>query len=268
MEEGFFAPDLKPLQKGRTQKPRLTGITMVMDTGLGLESTRELLELAGPFIDFVKLGFGTAYLYPAGLLQAKVRLLRSYGVHVYCGGTFLEAAEVQGKAEVFLQKIHKAGFDFVEISDGTVPLSLRRRRELLLLARDLGLEVVTEVGQKHPEDRLPLSRWVEAIHQDLKAGARFVLVEARESGRGTGLYDEKGEVDEEVLEALEGAAPLERLIWEAPQKHQQLFFLQRHGVNANLGNIPPQGVLSLEALRLGLRADSLRRLLREKRVRG
>ncbi|MDI3269656.1 MAG: phosphosulfolactate synthase [Bacillota bacterium] len=268
MEEGLFSSDLQPLRKGRSQKPRLAGITMVMDTGLGLESTRELMEVAGPFIDFLKLGFGTGYLYPAGLLLAKVRLLRSYGVHVYCGGTFLEVAEAQGKAEVYLQKMQKAGFDYVEISDGTLPMSLRRRRELLSLARDLGLEVVTEVGQKHPDDRLPLSRWVEQIHQDLEGGARFVLVEARESGEGTGLFDEGGRVDGSVLAALEGAAPLKALIWEAPQKSQQHFFLQRHGVNANLGNISPQGVMALEALRLGLRGDSLRLLLREKRVRG
>ncbi|MBE3589811.1 MAG: phosphosulfolactate synthase [Firmicutes bacterium] len=247
---------------GRSAKPRRAGVTMVIDKGLGLESTRELLSLAGDYIDFIKLGFGTSAFYDAELLRAKIRLIRGHGVHVYPGGTFLEVAELQSATEAFLDRAEALGFDFVEVSDGTLAIAPERRRRIIAAALERGLGVLTEVGKKHPADRQPLEVQRRQVREDLASGARYVIVEARESGVGVGIYDDDGRIDRAALEAFETAAPPERLIWEAPLKSQQEALIERFGPNVNLGNIHPQEVLALEALRVGLRGDTLRRAAR------
>lgn len=247
---------------GRLDKPRHAGVTMVIDKGLGLESTRELLVLAGDYIDFIKLGFGTSAFYDAELLRAKIRLIRGHGVHVYPGGTFLEVAELQSATDAFLERAEALGFDYVEVSDGTLAIAPERRRRIIEAAIERGLGVVTEVGKKHPADRQPLEVQRRQIREDLEAGARFVIVEARESGVGVGIYGAGGEIDADALAALKTAAPPDRLVWEAPLKSQQEALIERFGPNVNLGNIHPQEVLALEALRVGLRGDTLRRVAR------
>lgn len=258
MEEGWFDLIAAPVP-GRTQKPRQSGLTMVMDKGLGLSQTRELLELAAPYIDFIKLGFGTSVLYSPGLLREKIRLARDAGVHVYPGGTFLEIAVVQHKLEAYLEKVARLGYTYVEVSDGTISLDRARRDEAIRRARSLGLGVLAEVGKKDARDRVSLATIREEILADLAAGAEKVIIEGRESGQGVVIYDRRGKVRVAELEALVAGVPsVACLIWEAPQKHQQQELILRFGANVNLGNIPPGEVLALEALRRGLRGDTLR----------
>lgn len=245
--------------EGRFDKPRDTGVTMVMDKGLGLESTRELLQTAAPYIDFIKFGFGTAALYPLELLQEKLSLIRSYGVKVYPGGTFLEIAHMQGKINQYLDYTEEAGFDCIEVSDGTVPMNSAQRQSIICSARERGFLVVSEVGKKDPRDEVQNQVLLQQIQRDLQAGSTFVIVEGRETGQGIGMYDNKGEIKKQILdELLRGIGNPQQVIWEAPLKKQQVELIFLLGPNVNLGNIAPGEVIALEALRRGLRGDTLR----------
>ncbi len=244
---------------GRTAKPRERGLTMVIDTGLGLAASADLLQLAGPFIDLWKLAFGTTAFYSERLLRRKIELAREVGVLCYPGGTFLEVAVVQSKGREFVDRAADLGFAALEVSDGTIQMSGHTRRGLIDLALQRGLRVVTEVGKKHPADRVPRSNIREQIGADLRAGAWKVIVEGRESGKGVVIYRADGSIDEEEMEDIAAAVDdPNSLIWEAPLKNQQQDLLLRFGTNVNLGNIHPDDALSLEALRVGLRGDTLR----------
>ena len=247
---------------GRTAKPRKRGQTMVIDKGLGLSETGDLMELAGEFIDFVKLAFGTAALYGPELLRAKVALISSYGIDVYPGGTFLEVAMVQDRLEPFLQRAKDLGFTCIEVSDGTIEMSQRERSEAIRRALTLGFQVITEVGKKDDDSELDPQAALDQIHADLADGASEVIVEGRESGKGVGIYDAQGRIKTGSLEEIrEGVAHPDLLVWETPLKVQQQELILRFGPNVNLGNIAPQEVLALEALRRGLRGDTLRAAL-------
>lgn len=254
-----WAGVLRPLIPGRSSKPRASGLTMVIDKGLGERATLELLELAGEYIDILKLTFGTSAFYPADLLQRKNAACREHRVHTMPGGTSLEVALVQGNMVPFLHRARQLGFTAIEVSDGTVEVDARTRRSAIETARELGFAVISEVGKKHPEDEIPLSRMLGQIADDLEAGSEYVVVEGRESGKGIGIFAGDGRVKEADLdEMLEGIPDPGRVIWEAPLKDQQHGLIRRLGVNVNLGNVPPGDVLALEALRLGLRGDTLR----------
>ncbi|MDN5348458.1 MAG: phosphosulfolactate synthase [Clostridia bacterium] len=247
---------------GRKQKPRRTGLTMVIDKGLGLTEMRDLLEMAAPYIDFIKLGFGTSVFYPAKILAEKIRLVKSYGVDIFPGGTFLEVSLFQGKLDLYLQKAAELGYTFIEVSDGTIPLTPEERLMAIRKAQDFGFQVIAEVGKKDPRDRLDNSLILEQIKQDLNAGVYKVIVEGRESGRGVVIYAGDGSVLEKDLEELACGVPcLDDIIWEAPLKNQQQELILRFGPNVNLGNIHPADVLALEALRVGLRGDTLRSVI-------
>lgn len=242
---------------GRLAKPRREGLTVVMDKGLGLAATRDVLEVAAAHIDLWKLAFGTAALYPGRLLQEKIALVRSYGVDPYPGGTFIEAAYLQGRVPAVFEYVRRMGFAAVEISDGTIRLARHERRALIRAAREAGLRVLAEVGKKDPDRQPPPEALAEQGLLDLEDGAEYVIVEARESGRGVGIYDKAGEVKEDCLAVLAGALPVDRVIWEAPQKPQQQALILRFGANVSLGNVPPGEALALESLRQGWRGDTL-----------
>ncbi|MHB1956005.1 MAG: phosphosulfolactate synthase [Sulfobacillus sp.] len=244
----------------RTEKPRQRGLTMVIDKGLGLTDTRDLMELASDYVDYLKLTFGTSAFYHTRLLRQKIELVKSYGVHIYPGGTFLELALLQGRLVEFLDRARELGFTGVEISDGTINLDPETRYNTIKLARVYGFElVVSEVGKKDPRDTIPDLRLWEQVADDLSAGSDVVIVEGRESGQGVVIYDEQGEVLEDELEQMVSHLPDPgRVLWEAPRKHQQQELIMRFGPNVNLGNVEPQDVLALEALRVGLRGDTLR----------
>lgn len=248
---------------GRAGKPRTKGLTMVIDKGLGLTETNDLLDLASDYVDYIKLTFGTSAFYSTRLLQQKIALVRSYGVDIFPGGTFLEIAVLQNRVEGYMERARELGFTFIEISDGTIEMSPEVRRNAIRAALKVDLKVICEVGKKDPSENMPHKRMQEQIAADLEHGAYKVIVEGRESGKGVVIYDADGKIRADEMEALvKGVPNPESLIWEAPLKNQQEELIMRFGPNVSLGNIQPAEVLALEALRVGLRGDTLKACIR------
>lgn len=249
----------------REPAPRERGMTMVIDKGTGLTDTRDLLELAGDYVDQVKLTFGTSAFYSTRLLKQKIELVKSYDIDIFPGGTFLELAVLQGKLEEYLARAQDLGFTGIEVSDGTITISAADRRATIEQARAMGFPlVVSEVGKKDPRDRVPdLHLWAQ-VEEDFQSGSDFVIVEGRESGEGVVIYDADGQIIEDELEDMVShVSDPRRLMWEAPNKSQQQALILRFGPNVNLGNVAPPDVLALEALRVGLRGDTLRLYFRQ-----
>lgn len=248
----------------RAAKPRHRGLTMVMDKGLGTGETQDLLRVNSQYIDFIKLGFGTPALYADGILEEKIHLACSYGIYIYPGGTFFEIALWQDKLGEYLDKCKSLGFTAIEVSDGTINICREVRARAISMAADRGFLVLTEVGKKNSGPAVPVLSLAEQASVDLQSGAFKVIMEGRECGLNVGLYDAKGKLsggDMELL--LEYIGDPDRIIWEAPLKSQQQDLITRFGSDVNLGNIHPQEVLALEALRLGLRADTLQLVVDE-----
>ncbi|WP_449241335.1 phosphosulfolactate synthase [Desulfoscipio gibsoniae] len=242
----------------RTGKPRNKGLTMVIDKGMGLGETRDLLQINYQHIDFIKLGFGTPALYAAGTLEEKIQLVRSYNIDIYPGGTFLEVALWQNKIREFLDRCNFFGFTAIEVSDGTIPLSGEVREQAIALAAEKGFRVLTEVGKKNNDVQIPVKTLARIALRDLQNGAYKVILEGRECGLNVGLYDARGKMADDDLQLLmDYISDPSLIIWEAPLKTQQQDLIARFGSDVNLGNIPPQEVLAVEALRVGLRADTL-----------
>lgn len=256
--EDLWKEIIEPPLNGRNSKPRTVGITMIIDKGLSLVETENLLENAASYIDFLKLTFGTAALYQADVLKRKLEIAANQGVAIYTGGTFFEIAHWQDKIEPFFSKLNEFGFKWVEISDGTIQLSPAQRRQVIRTAFQSGLKVITEVGKKNPEKQPDELSLIEMVKNDLEMGVSWVIIEARESGQGIGIFDSRGGIIEEKLNCLKEGVPQEKVIWEAPLKNQQVKLIKEFGPNVNLGNIPPSEALALEALRLGFRSDTWR----------
>ena len=244
----------------RCCKPRTAGVTMVIDKCQGPNATADLLAMAGDYIDHWKLSFGTSALMDEDLLRDKIALVRERDILVYPGGTLTEYAIVRGACRDYMRRAQALGFNGIEISDGTIHLSPSARRDAIHFALDLGLTVVAEVGKKDPRRQPPAEELAEQALADFDAGAAWVIVEARESGKGVGVYGADGSVHERDVDTIVTALNhrLERLIWEAPLKNQQEYFILRFGPDTSLGNIQPRDVLGVEALRAGLRFETLR----------
>lgn len=241
----------------RRSKPRQRGVTHVLDGGLPVRAVADVLDGAADVVDVWKLGWGTAYVDPN--LPDKLAVCRRYGVLACAGGTLLEAAWWQGSAEAFLDWAEEAGFDAVEVSNGAVGMSAKDKR--LLIEHAVGrFTVLAEVGSKDPQAPVSADAWAADAVEDLHAGARWVVAEGRESGQA-GLYRPDQSVRAELVEALATRVGLDRVIFEAPRKSQQAWLLRRCGCDVSLGNVAADEVLGLEALRLGLRADTLPSLL-------
>lgn len=253
-----FSKTISTPMSGRTVKPRIEGITMVIDTGLGLREACDLAEIAGDYIDYIKLGFGTSRLINEEILKKKIATYREHNIDVYPGGTLLEIALAQGVLEKFLNEAKRLGFSAIEVSDGTITMSSEQRTDVIKKARELGFKVITEVGKKDVAKDLSGDEYAMRINGDLKLGATKVIVEAREAGKGIGIYDEDGEVREDKLKTIIEKVDVKNLIFEAPNKNQQLYLIRKFGINVNLGNIQPRDVIPLETLRQGLRSDTLR----------
>ncbi len=258
MSERAWAQVLGGLLAEHAQPPRKSGLTMVIDKGHGLSATADLLEMCGDSIDHWKCTFGTSAFVPADVLRRKLLQLSAHGILTYPGGTLLEVAIVHSSCRPFMQHAHMLGFSAVEISDGTIPLPQHRRRNLIRCALDHGLIPISEVGKKDPTQQPTAIELAELALQDLEWGAQWVIVEARESGKGIGIYEENGTVRSEEVAAISECmgAQVDRLMWEAPLKNQQTFLIQHFGPNVNLGNIPIAEVLALESLRAGLRFET------------
>jgi phosphosulfolactate synthase len=237
----------------RAAKPRSKGITHVLDKGLGPAQIADLVAVAGPYIDIVKLGWGTAYV-TANLAQ-KIELYASYGIPVCFGGTMLEVALRQNQLDAYLAAARRYGIEHVEVSDGTIDM---REDDKLALVRRLSKDfiVLSEVGSKDASKVIPPYVWVESIKRELDAGAWKVITEGRESGT-VGVYQSTGEVKQGLIDEIVAAVSAENLLFEAPIKTQQVWFIKQFGADVNLGNIAPEEVISVETLRLGLRGDTL-----------
>jgi phosphosulfolactate synthase len=236
----------------RTSKPRRQGLTHVIDRGLPIATLESLLDVAGAHIDFVKFGWGTAYV--SRHIRAKVVACQESRVRTCVGGTLLELATAQGKLREFVRWTDSLGFDAVEVSEGTVELGPGIKEGLIeALARDFS--VLAEVGSKDPAEPVRPEVWATQMRRDLDAGADFVIAEGRESGT-VGLYGADGSVRESLVAALLGGVPAPRIIFEAPSPVQQKWFVRHLGVDVNLGNVAPDEVIALETLRRGLRADT------------
>ena len=252
----LWHPQLSDPSGARDAKPRRFGLTMVIDKGLGMHAFEDLLATAGDHVDIVKLAFGTSPLYPDGVLRRKIALARRRGGSVIPGGRLQETAVRQDMVPSFFRSALELGFDAVEVSDGTIELPRPLRTELIAMARSLGFRVFTEFGKKKAGSRLDAEELLRVAERDREAGAELVIVEARESGT-VGLFDEGGALREGDLERIRRAVgDHRRFLWEAPRKEQQVALLHAFGPQVNLGNIPAQDVLALEAMRRGLRSDT------------
>lgn len=245
----------------RVEKPRKNGITMMLDKGMGLRVLEDLMEVSGEYIDFAKLGWGTSALHDRELIQNKAEMYLSYDVNPYPGGTLFELAYMKNKFSEFLDEADKLGLTAIEISDGSTIISPEERRNIISETKERGFIVISEVGKKNPQDdcKLDTDDRVKLINSDINAGSDRILIEAREGGKGIGIYDECGNIKENELEIL-AKTNMEKIIWEAPLKNQQTDLILKFGPNVNLGNIAPEEVTSLETLRRGLRGDTLGKL--------
>lgn len=243
----------------RTQKPRSAGVTMVIDTGVGVGALQDTLELAGHCIDHWKFGFGTSVFMTKPVLQRKLSLLAEHDIMTLPGGTLLEVALVERHCRDYMTHARSLGFSAVEISDGTIPMPAFRRRNIIHCALDAGLIPLTEVGKKDPRQQPTAEQMAEQALADLEHGARWVVVEARESGRAVGIFDQHGQVIDDVVSVLCSTlgSAADRLIWEAPLQSQQSYLIRRFGTNVGLGNVHADQVLAVECLRCRLRFDTL-----------
>ncbi|HZZ75769.1 MAG TPA: phosphosulfolactate synthase [Puia sp.] len=236
----------------RVKKPRAHGITMVMDKGLSVEETRNFLSIAGPYVDVVKLGFGTSYVTPD--LKTKLEVYRNADIPIYFGGTLFEACLVRNQLEEYITVCKEYGVTYMEVSDGSINIEHKEKCKLIeRLTRHA--VVLSEVGSKDAAHIIPPYKWIELMRAELNAGATYVIAEAREAGN-VGIYRGTGEVREGLVQEILTQIPAEKILWEAPQKSQQLYFIELVGANVNLGNISPNEMIALEAMRIGLRGDT------------
>lgn len=237
----------------RSAKPRQQGITHVLDRGLSVREIDGLMEVAGNSVDLVKLGWGTAL--ATGNLHPKLDRYREHRIPVMFGGTLTELAIAQDRLERLVAWMKELGLGHIEISDGTIELDHAHKLELIeQLAEEF--VVLSEVGSKDDTRIMAPYRWVEQIEQELAAGAWKVIAEARESGT-VGIFRHDGEVRMGLIDEIAHAIAPDRILFEAPRKDQQVWFVRRFGPDVNLGNIAPEDVLSLETIRLGLRSDTV-----------
>jgi phosphosulfolactate synthase len=245
-------PDFLQLPS-RERKPRSGGFTHVLDKSMHLDDLAGFIDSAGMFIDFWKFGWGTGYIDP--VIGKKVEALSGQGIRACLGGTLLEVAWSQGKEDEYLAWASDIGLPCVEVSNGALDMPVPEKRRLISKAAGR-FEVLSEVGSKDPAAAVSASEWAEQAAGDIAAGASWVLGEGRESG-SVGLYTSEGKVREDVVEAMVTAVGAGRIIFEAPRRSQQAWFVRRFGPDVNIGNVIPAEVLGLETLRLGLRADTI-----------
>lgn len=244
----------------RTAKPRPRGITMVIDDGLGINQAQDLVAVGGPYIDLVKLGWGTSCFFPEELLREKIALYRDADCLVCPGGTLLEAAHDRGEIPAFFEAAARYGFNAIEVSNGIdTGIDAQVKRDLIKRSVDLGFRTLSEVGRKLPEEDRPLSSEdrIAEVQRDLEAGAFKVIMEARESGT-VGIFAANGTVKSDLAYDLFLHLDPEDIIWEAPRKEQQVWLIRQLGEEVNIGNVAPGGLISLETLRHGLRGDTFR----------
>jgi phosphosulfolactate synthase len=236
----------------RTSRPRNSGLTMVMDKGMGVIEVENFLSVCSDYVDLVKLGFGTSYVTQN--LDKKLDIYREANITVYFGGTLFEAFIVRNQFDDYLRMIERYKLTHAEISDGSIEMPHEIKLEYIHKLSKY-VTVLSEVGSKDVEKIIPPYQWIELMKSELKAGAWKVIAESREAGN-VGVYRSSGEVREGLVQEILTKIPEEKIIWEAPQKAQQTYFIELVGANVNMGNIAPNDVIPLETLRIGLRSDT------------
>jgi phosphosulfolactate synthase len=246
----------------RNKKPRAFGITMVMDKGLSVQEAKNFMSVSNPHVDIVKLGFGTSYVTPN--LKEKLEVYRSHEVPVYFGGTLFEAFLIRNQFNEYINICKEFGINYMEVSDGSIDIPHAEKCGYIEKLTKIGI-VLSEVGSKDAAHIIPPYKWIELMKAELGAGSSYVIAEARESGN-VGIYRGSGEVREGLVQEILTQIPEQKILWEAPQKEQQLYFLELIGCNVNLGNIAPSEVIPLEAMRIGLRGDTFHLYLNKETV--
>ncbi len=236
----------------RNLKPRTNGITMVMDKGLSIPEVHNFMSVSGPHVDIVKLGFGTSFVTPN--LREKIQAYQSYNVPIYFGGTLFEAFLVRNQLNDYIAVCKDYGIEYIEVSDGSITIPHAEKCGYIEKLTKHAT-ILSEVGSKDAAHIIPPYKWIELMRAELNAGATYVIAEAREAGN-VGIYRGSGEVREGLVQEILTQIPGEKILWEAPQKAQQLYFIELLGCNVNLGNIAPTEMISLEAMRIGLRGDT------------
>ena len=241
-----------PFLPERPLKPRNSGLTMVMDKGLSVREAEDFMSVGSEYTDYVKLGFGTCLITPN--LEKKIKIYKNAGAIPYFGGTLFEAFVIRNMFREFVEFLDKNKIELVEVSDGSFEIEHPKKLEYIRTLAKRGT-VISEVGSKKKEVVYSPDEWVAMMKSELEAGSLKVIAEARESGT-TGIFNEDGSVNNEIIKAISGHVRLENVIWEAPLKSQQAWFIKHFGANVNLGNIAPNEIIPLESLRLGLRGDT------------
>jgi len=236
----------------RTKQPRQNGLTMVMDKGLSLRDAESFISVGAPHTDIVKLGFGTSFVTPN--LRAKIELYQAHNIPVYFGGTLFEAFVIRNQFDDYIAMCKDYKIDVIEVSDGSIEIPHSEKCGYIEKIAKFA-KVFSEVGSKDAAHIIPPYKWIELMSAELSAGASYVIAEAREAGN-VGIYRGSGEVREGLVQEILTKIPAEKILWEAPQKAQQLYFLELIGCNVNLGNIAPSEIIPLEAMRIGLRGDT------------
>lgn len=236
----------------RTTKPRQLGFTMAMDKGLSVRQAEDFMSVAADHVDIVKLGWATSYVTPK--LKEKIKVYTDAGVPCYLGGTLFEAFIIRDQFDDYRRVLDTFGLKYAEVSDGSIDLDHDKKCEYIQqLTRQV--TVLSEVGSKDADKIIPPYKWIELMQKELEAGAWKVIGEAREGGN-VGLFRGTGEVRSGLVQEILTKIPFEKIIWEAPQKAQQVWFIKLLGANVNLGNIAPEETIPLETIRLGLRGDT------------
>ncbi|MCQ2972323.1 MAG: phosphosulfolactate synthase [archaeon] len=250
------------LLKEREEKPRTKGLTMVLDKGLGLETADSLMKISGEYVDYLKFGWGTAIVHEQNIIKSKVEMYQSYEITPYTGGTLFELANTANKLEEFFAEADNLRFNAVEISDGSTVISHEDKLDCIKQAKSKGFEVLSEIGKKDPrlDKELTLDERIEYMEKEISAGSSKVIVEAREGGKDIGIFDKSGNAKEDEIDYIVNNFNGNDILWEAPNKNQQVFFILKLGNDVNLGNISSDEITSLETLRRGLRGDTLGKL--------
>ena len=232
---------------------------MVLDKGLGLETAESLMNISGEYVDYLKFGWGTSIVHEQELIKAKVEMYKNHDITPYTGGTLFELAYRADKLDEFFTEAQELGFPAIEISDGSTTISHEDKLECIRRAKEEGFEVLSEVGKKDPNlDReLTLEERIKNMQEELDAGSSLVIVEAREGGKNIGIFDKSGNAKEDEIDAILDKIDADKILWEAPNKDQQVFFILKLGNIVNLGNISSDDITSLETLRQGLRGDTV-----------
>ncbi|MCU0421079.1 MAG: phosphosulfolactate synthase [Cyclobacteriaceae bacterium] len=236
----------------RTAKPRQMGFTMAMDKGLSVREAEDFVSNSAQYVDIVKLGWATSYVTPN--LKEKIKVYQDAGIPCYFGGTLFEAFIIRDQFDDYRKVLDKYDLQFAEVSDGSIDLDHDKKCDYIEKLSEQ-VTVLSEVGSKDADKIIPPYMWIDLMQKELDAGAWKVIGEARESGN-VGLFRSTGEVRSGLVQEILTKIPFEKIIWEAPQKAQQVWFIKLLGANVNLGNISPHEIIPLETIRLGLRGDT------------